>query len=485
MLSVRSRRTDEQESERSYEPRSGVAPVEQRGAGKRKLMKPNREKAKQPAIVKESKPSQQVGEEQTVKDCAKFYVWTNQMLDRLAKSEPTTKWFRLWDKVCSKVNLHQSFMMVRKNKGAPGCDDQTIQRFEAQLNRELDKLVGELKDGTYRPLPAKRVWIDKPGSPEKRPLGIPAVRDRVVQTALRNVLEPIWEKDFAEQSYGFRPGRGSQQAIDRIEQLLNEGYTHIVDADLKSYFDTINHEKLMQEIRKRIVDGSVLKLLESYLKAGVLDEMKGRESTDQGTPQGSVISPLLANLYLNPLDHKMAERGWEMVRYADDFVILCRTGQEAKAALAYIEKWVQEVDLTLHPTKTHIAEAEHERFDFLGWTFSIKNKVFRKWPRKKSVAKLRENLRPKTKRNNGQGIAMVIATINPILRGWRGYFKEAKPHDLEREDGWIRRRLRAMLRKQQKRPGFGKNERDHKQWPNRWFAERGLYSLKAGSCNYV
>ena len=448
-------------------------------------MNPDNGKAKQPTIVKESNPSQQVGEERSIKGCAKFYAWTHQMLDRLAKSEPTTKWFRLWDKVCSKVNLHQSFIAVRKNKGAPGCDEQTIQRFEAQLDKELDRLVGELKSGTYRPLPAKRVWIDKPGSTEKRPLGIPAVRDRVVQAALRNVLEPIWEKDFAEHSYGFRPARGSQQAIDRIEQLLNKGYTHIVDADLKSYFDTINHDKLMLGIRKRIVDGSVLKLLESYLKAGVLDELKGRESTDQGTPQGSVISPLLANLYLNPLDHVMAEKGWEMVRYADDFVIICRSGEDAKAALAFIERWMQEADLTLHPTKTRLVEAEHDRFDFLGWTFSIKKKIIRKWPCKKSEAKLRDNLRPKTKRNNGQGIAMVIANINPILRGWRGYFKDAKPHDMDRIDGWLRRRLRAMLSKQQKRPCFGRNQTTHKKWPNRWFAEQGLYSLRAGSCNYV
>jgi RNA-directed DNA polymerase len=459
--------------------------MEQRSAGKQKLMNQDKEKAKQPTIVKESNPSQQVGEEQSAKDCAKFYVWTHQMLDRLAKSEPTTKWFRLWDKVCSKVNLHQSFMTVRKNRGAPGCDEQTIERFEAQLDRELEGLIGELKSGTYRPLPAKRVWINKLGSTEKRPLGIPAVRDRVVQTALRNVLEPIWEKDFAEHSYGFRPARSGQQAIQRIEQLLDKGYTHVVDADLKSYFDTINHDKLMLEIRKRIVDGSVLKLLESYLKAGVLDELKGRESTDQGTPQGSVISPLLANLYLNPLDHMMAEKGWEMVRYADDFVILCRSGEDAKAALAFIEGWMKEADLTLHPTKTRLVEVEHDRFDFLGWTFSIKNKIIRKWPRKKSVEKLRNNLRPKTKRNNGQGIAMVIATINPILRGWRAYFKDAKPHDMEKEDGWLRRRLRAMLSKQQKKPCFGMNETTHKQWPNQWFAEQGLYSLRAGSCCYV
>ncbi len=448
-------------------------------------MNTNKEKASQPAIVKEQNLSQQAGEEHSHTDCAKPFVWTNQMLNRLAKSKSTTKWFRLWDKVCSKVNLHHSFRMVRKNNGAPGCDDQTIQRFEAQLDRELDRLVEELKNGTYRPLPAKRVWIEKPGSPEKRPLGIPSVRDRVVQTALRNVLEAIWEKDFAEHSYGFRPQRSAQQALHRIEQLLQKGYTHVVDADLKSYFDTINHQQLIQEIRKRIVDGSVIKLLESYLKAGVLDKMKGWEVTGQGTPQGSVISPLLANLYLNPLDHLMVEEGWEMVRYADDFVILCRRAEGAKTALKFVQRWVQEADLSLHPTKTRIVEAENDRFDFLGWTFSIKNKVIRKWPRKKSVDKLRDNLYLKTKRNNGQGLAKVIATINPILRGWRSYFKEAKPHDMEEQDGWVRRRLRAMLRKQQKRPGFGKNQRDHKLWPNRWFAEQGLYSLRNGSCSYV
>jgi RNA-directed DNA polymerase len=402
------------------------------------------------------------------------------MLTRLEQSEPTTKWFRLWDKVFARANLQAAFGAVWRNKGAPGVDGQTVAQFDQNATEEVARLSEELCSGSYRPCPARRVWIPKPGTQEKRPLGIPVVRDRTVQAALRNVLEPIFERDFADHSYGFRPGRGCREAVARVEGLLAEGYTYCVDADLKGYFDTIPHERLMDLIRQRVVDGNVLRLVERYLKAGVLEELDGWQPTERGTPQGAVISPLLANLYLTPLDHAVAEKGWEMVRYADDFVVLCRTKEEAEAVLAYLRDWTEKAGLTLHPTKTRIVEATGEGFDFLGWHF----RGGQKWPRKKSVQKLRERLRPLTRRTQGWSLEAIIAKVNPILRGWYGYFQNSHPTGLQEADGWLRRRLRALLRKREKRPGYGLGYADHHRWPNRWFAAQGLFSLEYGSCTY-
>ena len=255
------------------------------------------------------------------------------MLTRLQQSEPTTKWFRLWDKVASARNLQAAFWAVWRNDGAPGVDGQTVRQFDQQSEDQLALLGEELRHKRYRRQPARRVWIPKPGTSEKRPLGIPAVRDRTVEAALRNVLEPIFENDFAESSYGFRPGRGCREAVRRVEELLSQGYVWCVDCDLKSYFDTIPHAGLLALVKQRVVDGNVLALIEQCLKAGVLEELKDWQPTERGTPQGSVISPTLANLYLNPLDHELEQRGWKMVRYADDFVVLCRTKEEAERVL--------------------------------------------------------------------------------------------------------------------------------------------------------
>lgn len=408
-----------------------------------------------------------------------YAVWTERMLTRLEQSEPTTKWFGLWDKVWAERNLLQGYYAVWRNKGAAGVDQQTIQQFEAQQQWQINRLKEQLRSGVYQPLPARRVWIPKPGSLEKRPLGIPAVRDRVVQTALRNVLEPIFERDFASGSYGFRPGRGCREAVAQVERLLKEGYLWCVDADLKSYFDTIPHDRLMRLIEQRIVDGKVLRLIEQYLKAGVMEQMKGWQPSQQGTPQGAVISPLLANLYLNPLDHSVAEKGWQMVRYADDFVVLCKTAAEAQTVLEYLRAWTAEAGLTLHPVKTRIVNAQNQGFDFLGWTF----RGTKKWPRKKSVLKLRESLRRWTGRSSGLSMAMIVAKLNPTLRGWRGYFGGGPPTSLRDVDGWIRRRLRAQLRRRERRQAFGLTRADHKRWPNQWFARQGLYSLEHGTCN--
>lgn len=402
------------------------------------------------------------------------------MLTRLDQSEPTTKWFRLWDKVWAEQNLLHGYYAVWRNDGAPGIDGQTIPQFEEQLQQQLLQLRNELRERRYHPKPARRVWIPKAGTTEQRPLGIPAVRDRTVQAAVRHVIEPIFERDFAEQSYGFRPGRGCREAVAQVEKLIREGRTWCVDADLKSYFDMIPHERLMKLLETRIVDGNVLSLIKQFLKAGVMEELKGWQPTERGTPQGGVISPLLANVYLNPLDHAVAERDWQMVRYADDFVVLCRSKDEADAVLGFLAQWVKEAELTLHPTKTRIVNVMSEGFDFLGWHF----RGNKKWPRKKSYQKLQEKLRPLTRRTNGKSLSEIIAKANPILRGWHGYFKYSNRSGQSTPDGWLRRRLRAMLRKREKRPAYGISQNDSRHWPNRWFAEQGLFSLENGSCNY-
>ncbi len=434
-----------------------------------------------PASVSGTAQTKQAGEIRDRWWWIEHTLWTDRMLERLEASEPTTVWFGLWDKVWSPRNLRTAFWAVWRNQGAPGVDGQTVKQFDEQSEAEIARLSEELRQKRYRRKPAKRVWIPKPGTTEQRPLGIPCVRDRTVEAALRHVLEPIFENDFAADSYGFRPGRGCREAVQRVEGLLSEGKVWCVDGDLKSYFDTIPHERLLALVKQRVVDGSVLALLEQCLKAGVMEELKDWQPTEQGTPQGAVISPLLANLYLNPLDHAMEQAGWTMVRYADDLVVLCQSESEARQVLEYLRQWTQAAGLTLHPTKTRIVDARQEGFDFLGWHF----RGGRKWPRKKSVQKLREKLRPLTKRNNGKSLSEIIAKVNPILRGWHGYFRESIPSGLDGPDGWLRRRLRALLRKRSKRPGYGLSEADSRQWPNRWFAAQGLFSLEHGTCAYL
>jgi RNA-directed DNA polymerase len=286
-------------------------------------------------------------------------------------------------------------------------------------------------------------------------------------------LEPIFERQFAEHSYGFRPGRGCKDALRRVDQLLDEGLSWVVDVDFKSYFDTIPHERLMQRVAEHISDGRMLELLQQYLKAGVMDGMKGWEPTEQGTPQGAVISPVLANLYLNPLDHRMAKVGYAMTRYADDFIVQCRSEEQAQAALKHIHQWAEENGLVVHPTKTRIVDATRKGgFDFLGYHFERGMK----WPRKKSLVKFKESIRHQTHRKQGQGIGQVIAGLTPLLRGWFEYFKHCQPSTFSELDSWIRGRLRSILRKHQGKKGRARGS-DHQRWPNAYFDQLGFYSL--------
>jgi len=303
----------------------------------------------------------------------------------------------------------------------------------------------------------------------------------VAQTAIVHVLEPIFERDFAPTSYGFRPQRGAQQALARVEELLAAGYCYVVDADLKSYFDTIPHERLLQCIREKVADGRLLKLIESFLKAGILDGLHEWTPT-QGAPQGAVLSPLLSNIYLDPLDHLMASRGVEMVRYADDFIILCRSKAEAEEALEQVRAWVEANGLTLHPDKTRIVATGTDYFDFLGYRYDRD----KRYVRPKSLAKLKEAVRAKTKRTDGRSLAVIIVDLNRTLVGWFGYFKRCNYTVFSGVDGWIRRRLRSLLRKRKKLKGISRHGADEqKRWPNRFFAEAGLFSLAAAHERYV
>jgi RNA-directed DNA polymerase len=403
-------------------------------------------------------------------------VWTDRMLSALQSGAiKGGKWFRLIDKVYDQRNLQSALFKVWSNKGSAGIDKQSVEDFAQKHASELAELEQQIRTQSYRPHPVRRVYIDKPGSVQKRPLGIPAVRDRVVQTALRHVIEPIFEREFAGHSYGFRPGRGCKDALRRVDELLKAGATWVLDADLKSYFDTIDHRRLLRLLQERIADGRVLELVDAFLTQGVLEEIKGWQPTESGTPQGAVISPLLANIYLNGLDHKMAQAGYEMVRYADDFVILCQSRAQAREALALVQGWVKEVALQLHEEKTKIVDATAAGgFEFLGYHFERGMK----WPRQKSISKLKDTLRATTRRTSGESLSKIIEEINPVLRGWFGYFKHSKIYSLVAVDGWVRMRLRSMLRKRLGRKGRGCGS-DHQRWPNVYFHCAGLYSLES------
>ncbi len=398
-------------------------------------------------------------------------VWTNRMLTALEKGVKGDQWFSLIDKVANELNLFVSSSQVARNKGAPGIDRVTVDQFAKHQAKHLKRLHQTIQDGSYMPHEVRRTWIPKPGSKEKRPLGIPTVRDRVVQSALRNAIEPIFEKDFAEHSYGFRPNRGCKDALRVVDQLVKSGYVHVVDADLKAYFDTIPHDMLMARIREKISDGRVLELIERFLKQGVMEGL-ATWTPESGCPQGAVVSPLLSNIYLDPLDHRMADLGFKMVRYADDFVILCRSREEAEAALAMVQTWTEAAGLTLHPEKTVIVDARCEGFEFLGYHFHGEHR----WPRKKSLRKLKETIRTKTRRKNGHSLAYIIADVNQTLRGWFEYFKHSLRWVFRSLDSWIRMRLRSILRKRRKRTGRGRGL-DHFRWPNQFFADRGLFFL--------
>lgn len=406
-------------------------------------------------------------------------IWTDRMVSALDNGVKGGKWFSLVDKVIRRTTLEAAWRKVARNDGAAGVDGQGIERFAAQSAKYLDELHDDLKSDRYRPSPVKRVEIPK-GDGTTRPLGIPTVKDRIVQRALKMAIEPIFEVQFRPGSYGFRPGRGCKDALREVDRLLKEGYVHVVDADLKAYFDTIPQDRLLAQVARSISDGRVLELTERFLQQDIMKGM-ARWRPTTGTPQGAVISPLLANIYLHPLDLLMEERGRRMVRYADDFVILCRTAEEATAALAEVAAWVTANGLTLHPEKTRVGDSREpgQGFDFLGYRFEAGRRLVRK----KALKALKGKVRARTLRSRGDSLGRIVADLNPVLRGWFGYFKHASPALFVYLDGFVRRRLRALLRKQEKRPGFGRCLADQKRWNNAFFAQQGLFTLQAAHAN--
>jgi RNA-directed DNA polymerase len=397
-------------------------------------------------------------------------VWTERMLTALEQGVRGGRWHSLIDKVCALPTLRAAFTRVKANRGAPGVDHVTVAMYDARLEANLAALSAALRDDTYRPQPIRRRWIPK-GPRERRPLGIPTVRDRVVQTALRLVLEPIFEVTFAPHSYGFRPQRSTKQALRRVVTLLQAGYRYVVDADLQAYFDSIPHAPLRARVQSKVSDGRVLALVDAFLQQPIFEGLT-QWTVDEGTPQGAVISPVLANLYLSPLDHAVAAAGYEMVRYADDFVLLCRTAEDAAQALALVQRWTEAAGLRLHPEKTHLVDMQQPGgFDFLGYHFEHGHR----WPRTKSLRKLKDAVRQKTRRTNGHSLADIVADVNRSLVGWLEYFKHS--HGSFRDlDKWIRMRLRSILRKRHRGRGRGRG-RDHRRWPATFFMAQGLFSL--------
>jgi RNA-directed DNA polymerase len=401
-------------------------------------------------------------------------VWTDRMRAALETGVKGGRWFSLMDKVYAERTLQVAWERVQRNRGAAGVDRQRVDAFASHAEQYLAELAADLRSGRYRPQPVKRVWIEKPGSQDKRPLGIPTVKDRVVQTALKLVCEPIFEAGFAEQSYGFRPGRGCKDALRRVEALLQSGHVWVVDVDIQQYFDTIPHDRLMRAVEQKVADGRVLDLLRGMLRQGVMEGLAVWEP-EAGTPQGAVISPLLANIYLDPLDHVLEQRGWTMVRYADDFVVLCTSQADAEAALRVIQGWMEQRGLALHPDKTRITDArERGGFDFLGYHFERGMH----WPKRESERRFRRAIKAKTRRSSGDSLTTIIARINPIIRGWYGYYRHGHPRTYAPLDGYVRGRLRSILRKRTGRRGRSRGA-DHQRWPNAFFTACGLFTMSA------
>jgi len=414
-----------------------------------------------------------------ITDWGRHPAWTERMRAALGtRQESGGKWFSLIDRVYDERQLRLAWERLnertkgeKRQRGA-GVDGMTVERFEERAAEEIPRLAGELKAGSYRPRPVRRHWIEKPGTKKKRPLGLPCVRDKVVQEALRSLIEPIFEQEFLEGSHGFRPNRSTDTACRQLEEELRTGKVWVVDADITGCYDNIDHEKLLDEVNRRIADGKVLGLIRKFLKAGVMEEMKLQDS-EKGTPQGGIISPLLANIYLHALDERLESRGITWVRYADDFLLLCRSREEAEAALGAVQEILGAMRLSLSPEKTRIANLE-EGFDFLGWHYQ----KGRRWPRKKSVKAVRQKLREMTRRLRPGSMEAICAELRPVLQGWFNYFREGNG-DTEFGNlmGSVRRRLRSILHRRNKGHGIGSLNLNRR-WPNRHFANRGLFDLE-------
>jgi group II intron reverse transcriptase/maturase len=394
-----------------------------------------------------------------------------------AKLSPSRRFGVLHDKLYYNKVLHTAWSQVRANRGRSGIDGNTIKYYEDEygVERLLGEIADELKSRTYHAPAVRRAYIAKPGRKEKRPLGVPTVKDRIVQAAVKLIVEPLYEADFLDCSYGFRPKRSGKQAATKVHKLIN---THkwFVDVDLKSYFDTIPHDRLMECVRKRISDKRVLYLIRSWLKAGVLED--GRVCVkDKGSPQGGVLSPLLSNIYLHELDSRWDSKMGHLFRYADDMVILCRSQKQAEASMRWIEEVVHELGLELNTDKTHMGHIR-EGFDFVGFTFregpspKTGKMVRSRMPRKQSRKNIRHNLKETLKGEClGRSLEEIIPTLNRSIRGWAQYFRGSQCYQALLDlHGYVCEQLRIFMRRRHKT----KRTRGYNRWSNTFFCRKGL-----------
>lgn len=411
-------------------------------------------------------------------------------LYRAAKAQKERRFGVMYDKVYREDIVKAAWEQVRENGGGAGVDGQTIRDIEEYgVGQFLNELREELREKRYKPNRIRRTYIPKPGKVEKRPLGIPVVKDRVVQAAVKIVVEPIFEADFQPCSYGFRPKRDARQAHEAEAKYVNYGCTQVIDADLRKYFDSIPHDRLIKIIERRISDVSIVRLIRWWLKAGVMEDDRVTYS-DTGTPQGGVISPLLANLYLNEMDRIWTERGYNsiryeahMVRYADDMVILCRKDEQRYYAEFRAE--IERLGLEVNEEKTRMVDAR-QGFDFLGMRFEYKRSSrgkmnCYKWPTPKAVKRIKEKIRLAIGRRGNWKLDEAIRRVNPVIRGWGNYFRYGNSSEqfdkIDRYTYWcLRWRYYAEHRKRR---------RGMSDFPRDLYREKGLYRLRGTLRGYV
>ena len=364
---------------------------------------------------------------------------------------PNRKFFQLIDKIYEMKNLEEAWIKVKSNRGCAGIDKQSITDFQKQSDRNLIEIQRAAKNGKYKPMPTLRKLIPK-GDNRFRQLGIPSVKDRILQQSTKNVIEQIFEMKFLDCSYGYRPNKSAHQAVEQIKRYVQQGYTWVIDADVEKFFDSVDHKLMMNFVAEEISDGKVLNLIESWLKAGVMNEGEIAETT-VGTPQGGVISPLLANIYLHEMDGQITKmRGVRMVRYADDVVVLCKTRKKAEGMMKQVEGILTGLKLRLNKTKTKIVNVKEESFGFLGFKFKRGGGRLFVTPKKKAIEKFKEAVRKTTRRRLSVKPKVMIGRLNSVIRGWGNYFRIGNIKYLFRElDKWIRTRVRTFIEKKKSR----------------------------------